>query len=148
MDRDLSKILEGLLKAVPSRTESAAMENMHVVALQKGSDPHVVVRFLERAAEILLAQAKTAKIGLATFYAWYDDQAGQLRFSLVPGRPDALPFRTPFDHVTASDLVRDALSTWTPGFVPFEQLTGVVWTEPTASENRIRVWARTTEDAV
>ena len=80
-----------------------------------------------------------------------DDQAGQLRFSLVPGRAAALSFRAPIDFVTgSSEVVREALTTWTPGFVPFGELTPTASMEPEATETSgtpVRVWARTTEDA-
>ena len=145
----LSKILADLRNDAPSGTEAAALENMRAVAPPKGCDPQDLVGFLESAAEIRLGQAQKEKILPATFYAWYDDQAGQLRFSLVPGRADALPFRAPVDLVRASsDVIRDALTTWRPGFVPFEDLTEAEWTEPATPGSRMRVWARTTEVAV
>jgi hypothetical protein len=149
VDPALSKVLADLRKDVPSRAEAAAIENMRAVVPRKGCDPQDLVSFLESAAEIRLAQAQNHNILPATFYAWYDDQAGQLRFSLVPGRPDAIPFRAPIDLVTASsDVVREALTTWRPGFVPLEELTEVESTEPAVSGDHIRVWARTTKGAV
>ena len=148
MDPALSKILADLHKEAPSGTESAAIENMRAVVPRKGCDPQDLVTFLETAAEIRLAQARNDKILPATFYAWYDEQAGQLRFSLVRGRPDALPFGAAIDLVASSEVVRDALASWNPGFVPFADLTDVEWAEPAASGNRIKVWVRTTEVAV
>lgn len=149
MDPALTKILSGLRKDALSQGDMAAVENMRAVVPKKGCDPQDLLRFLETAADVRLAQAREENILPATFYAWYDDQAGQLRFSLVAGRADTLPFEAPVDLVTTpSEIVRDALTTWMPGFVSHEELTEVEWSEPMESADHVRVWARTTEDAV
>ena len=57
----------------------------------------------------------------ATFYAWYDDQAGQLRYSLVSAAPHDLPFGALVRLLTEPHEVVDAfLSDSTPGLVFLE----------------------------
>jgi hypothetical protein len=66
------------------------------------------------------------QVGSATFYAWYDDQAGQLRCSLTSARPDRLPFRAPYRLTTdVSDIVREAATDPHPGTIAWGELTPI-----------------------
>ena len=57
------------------------------------SRPQQVETFLEAAAQLWADRLPRPPSGPWTFYAWYDEQAGSLRFSLVPGTAsDSLPF--------------------------------------------------------
>src|SRR5687768_17653792 len=51
-----------------------------------------LVDFLQEARLIRLAQASRHSPGPATFYAWHDAQAGQIRFSVARGGFPDLPF--------------------------------------------------------
>jgi len=60
---------------------------------RKALSPEPVAAFLEAVAQMWAERLCREAGGPWVFYAWYSDQAGALRFSLVPGRPgDALPF--------------------------------------------------------
>lgn len=149
MDSALSSILSELRSETLSRSDTAADENMRWLVPRKGCDPRDLADFLLRAAEVRLARAREQGLIPATFYSWYDEMAGQVRFSTVPGRSDALPFGASIDLVAGpACIAADALSTWSPGVHSFNELTEVEWEEPAASPSyTLRVWARTTEDA-
>ncbi|WP_406042343.1 hypothetical protein OG799_01625 [Micromonospora sp. NBC_00898] len=58
-----------------------------------------------------------------TFYAWYDEQAGQLRCSLTSASPDRLPFGAPYRSTSdAAEVVALAAADPSPGLVPWEEL--------------------------
>lgn len=66
------------------------------------------------------------QVGSATFYAWYDDQAGQLRCSLRSAPPDRLPFRAPYCLTAdASDIVHEAATDPHPGTIAWDELTPI-----------------------
>jgi hypothetical protein len=144
MDISLSRVLAELRSDVPSATKEAGIENMRAVILRRGCDPEDVGDFLNDAADIWLARARTAGIVPATFYAWYDEMAGQLRISLVPGAADALPFAGSIELLASPQaVITAALSTWTPGLIPSIEFTEAEREEPSASERRLLVWSRT-----
>lgn len=61
--------------------------------------------------------------GSGTFYAWYDEQAGQMRCSLSSRPPESLPFTAPY--VATGDpveVVRLVVVDRTPGLVPWSEL--------------------------
>ncbi|WP_246040803.1 hypothetical protein [Streptomyces cadmiisoli] len=61
--------------------------------------------------------------GVATFYVWHDEQAGQLRCSTGSVPPDALPFTGAY--VASEDLrpvVEGFLADDEPGFIPWSDL--------------------------
>ncbi|GHJ47032.1 hypothetical protein Cs7R123_43740 [Catellatospora sp. TT07R-123] len=61
-----------------------------------------------------------------TFYAWYDEQAGQLRCSLTSASPGRLPFSGTY-RVTgdAAEVVALAAADLDPGHVPSDDLTEI-----------------------
>ncbi|MER6594600.1 hypothetical protein ABT214_22665 [Micromonospora purpureochromogenes] len=64
--------------------------------------------------------------GSGTFYAWYDEQAGQLRCSLTSASPDRLPFGAPYRSTfDAAEVVALAAADPSPGLVPWEELETV-----------------------
>jgi hypothetical protein len=61
-----------------------------------------------------------------TVYAWYDEQAGQLRCALTSAPPDRLPFRARYYVTTnAAEVVRLAAADPRPGLVVSDQLAAV-----------------------
>ncbi|NYF56067.1 hypothetical protein [Micromonospora purpureochromogenes] len=61
-----------------------------------------------------------------TFYAWYDEQAGQLRCSLTSAPADRLPFAAPYRSTTdATEVVALVAADPNPGFVPWSELATV-----------------------
>jgi hypothetical protein len=144
MDLSLNRILSELRTDVPSTTRDAGLENMREVVLSQGCDPKDVVDFLNAAADIWLGRAALVGSAPATFYAWYDEMAGQLRVSLVPGTTDALPFSGPIELVSSPQaVVSAALATLTPGLIPGSELADVEWEKPRAYEGSLPVWCRT-----
>jgi hypothetical protein len=144
MDASLNKLLSELRADVPSTTKDAGRENMREVVLRRGCDPKDVVDFLNAAADIWLGRAALVGSAPATFYAWYDEMAGQLRVSLVSGTTEALPFSGPIELVSSPHpVVIAALATWAPGLIPASELADVEWEEPRAYEGSLSVWCRT-----
>ncbi|MET4622856.1 hypothetical protein ABIE18_004335 [Arthrobacter sp. 2762] len=78
-----------------------------------------------------------------TFYAWYDEQAGQLRCSLTS--QSQLPFGGRIRTTTDSALVIDRmLSDQTPGFISFDTLREIPLSPASAEEaenDGLIVWA-------
>ncbi|SCE74362.1 hypothetical protein GA0074696_0577 [Micromonospora purpureochromogenes] len=61
-----------------------------------------------------------------TFYAWYDEPAGQLRCSLTSAPADRLPFAAPYRSTTdAAEVVALVAADPNPGFVPCSELATV-----------------------
>jgi hypothetical protein len=144
MDLVLQEILSDLRTDVPSASGNAGLDNMRAVPLRRGCDPQDLIDFLNAAADTWLARAKLVGIAPATFYAWYDEQAGQLRMSVVPGTTAALPFSGNVDVLQSPHaIVSAALSTWTPGIEPWSELTDADWQGSEQRLHTVAVWART-----
>ncbi|WP_446217594.1 hypothetical protein [Micromonospora sp. IBHARD004] len=61
-----------------------------------------------------------------TFYAWYDEQAGQLLCSLTSAPSDRLPFAAPYRSTTdAAEVVALVAADPNPGLVPWAELATV-----------------------
>lgn len=98
-----------------------------------------VERRLVEVAETWLGKCSDA----ATFYAWYDEQAGQLRFSLSSARPEDLPFGATVRLLTdPSSIVATFLADPHPGVIFLEELADVSdEDEKELSAYELPVWA-------
>jgi hypothetical protein len=105
-----------------------------------------VVAAFERTAAAIRERIRDLGFpGVATFYVWHDEQAGQLRCSTGSVPPDALPFRSAY---VASDalgpVVEGFLSDSEPGCIAWSDLDDVQsFSEQTETEPEIKpfgVW--------
>jgi hypothetical protein len=86
-------------------------------------DPAVIVAALDGVAGQVRARFATASAPV-TFYAWYDEQAGQLRCSLRSVATDALPFGGRHRVVERPDpVVALIVADEHPGVVPWSELS-------------------------
>ncbi|SIN28401.1 hypothetical protein [Micromonospora cremea] len=87
--------------------------------LDGGADVVAVVAALE----FVSCELRQRTAGSGTFYAWYDEQAGQLRCSLTSAPADRLPFRAPYRASTdAAEVVALVAADSTPGLVTWNEL--------------------------
>jgi len=85
-------------------------------------DPKVVESALLAVGE-QLRRRLTSISWPVTFYAWYDEQAGQLRCSVASVAPDALPFGGHYFAVEGPGPVLELMAAdATPGLVAWEDL--------------------------
>ncbi|MER6950700.1 hypothetical protein ABT294_42450 [Nonomuraea sp. NPDC000554] len=76
--------------------------------------------------------------GPVTFYAWYDEQAGQLRCSVASVEPDDLPFGGPFRSVDSPAPVLALMAADAqPGVVPWADLREVSAEEDADSDEQV-----------
>jgi len=69
------------------------------------------------------ARIQYPSVGHATFYAWYDEQAGQLRMSMTSNPPDQLPFGcTVVLNDTPEKIVHRMLRDGSPGLIAWSEL--------------------------
>ena len=79
--------------------------------------------------------------GPVTFYAWYDEQAGQLRCSLASVSPDALPFGGPFRPVgVPGQVLARMVADQSPGSVVWEDLEAGSDEEAVEASGEDRYW--------
>jgi hypothetical protein len=95
MDKGLATWLEELEKEfvfAPEHTGNQAVENMHSFSWNDERRKEIpspdFASFIEGCCKIVAQKTSEP----ATFYAWVDTQAGQLRFSVISGKSDKLPF--------------------------------------------------------
>ncbi|MFE7165930.1 hypothetical protein [Streptomyces sp. NPDC057616] len=108
------------------------------------SAPEVVAAFERTALGIRERIRDLGFSGVATFYVWHDEQAGQLRCSTGSVSPDALPF-------SGTYVVSDALGPVVEGFLIASEPGVTTWSDlddvqshsdQTGPEIRpLRVWA-------
>jgi hypothetical protein len=102
----LSYLDDNEVGLLPDDPVTEARRNTWCYSVGAGSvDVPAVVAALKVVAAAL--RQRLATHGSGTFYAWYDQQAGQLRCSLSSFPPEALPFRAPY--VVTGDASRTHL---------------------------------------
>ena len=115
---------------------SGARENLWCISLPEelGLQESDLVEFLYRAMEVRRNLAKAQPVRPATFYAWHDDMAGQLRFSTAHCNNDNLPFGAATVLVADPDeIVREFLDSPYLHGIPWEELKEVPYDEPEES---------------
>ena len=98
--RELLAELEQALSEDPldlsSELNLAARNNMWIIALSEAQSLAVgseeMIAFLHRVRAIRGEQRRSVDCAMATFYAWHDQQAMQLRLSVAPCGLGELPF--------------------------------------------------------
>ena len=99
---------------------------------------------LRSLAEFWLNQMQASDPGAgATFYCWYDEQAGQLRLSVTRQPPTRLPFGVPVEVVgDPGEVVRLALGDPSPGVIPRNEMEPVFAVgEAEVTVCALKVWA-------
>lgn len=110
-----------------------------------------IVAAFENTASALRARVHASGFsGHATFYVWYDAQAGLLRCSTGSVRADELPFTGVHEPVEDLRPVVEAfLGDSAPGFVAWPDLEDVPQpTEPESESSPLLVWVRSVGGAL
>ena len=120
----LLEYLEEPLVLGPSDASRESSENTVWFQVPEGSqDQTALASTLVAIGEALRARFRGARPP-ATFYAWYDEQAGQLRCALRSVGTDDLPFRAAYEVVVdPAPVVASLVSDAHAGFVPWDELT-------------------------
>ncbi|MGJ3192252.1 hypothetical protein [Paenarthrobacter sp. FR1] len=130
-----------LLPADPKK-ESRANTWAYSVAPSHRSSAADIAAALDEVVNGLRNRFKAAP-HRGTFYAWYDEQAGQLRCSLTS--QNQLPFGGRIRMTNDSALVIDRLlSDQSPGFISFDRLREIHFSAPSTKEaekEELLVWA-------
>ena len=106
-------------------SDSQADENMHSFSWHPDDRAAIpineIAEFIQDCSDVV-----ASRIGAetATFYAWVDDMADQLRFSVISGHRSALPFRCKVAASSISDIAKET-STMTSSLYSSEFLK--VW---------------------
>ncbi|MFE3448934.1 hypothetical protein ACFXJ8_08335 [Nonomuraea sp. NPDC059194] len=101
---------------------SAAEDTVWIDIPAGGVDAGAVGEALTEAGEVLRVRFASSGSPL-TFYAWHDEQAGQLRLSMSRACPDALPFGGSYRPDTEPTAVAESISADVlPGVVLWEDL--------------------------
>lgn len=127
MSADLAGLIRSYLDertvVDPANLERETRANTVWFGIPSGPvDPSLVSQALVEVGDGLRALHGDGE-GPATFYAWYDEQAGQLRCSMCSARPNALPFGGRFHAVLdPSPVVALLAADPNPGVVPWSDL--------------------------
>ncbi len=152
-ESELEGILNDLRSTQLSWSSSAPMNNMRCIDMGSQASMDVFGSFLTAAADVCLGQAVRESIPEATFYAWVNFQGVQLRFSVAPCGPDALPFGVPIELVpTAAELIEPYLDSHRDMMSRKDFEAGFL-AEPGQPKSPeppriVEVWARSYDDAV
>jgi hypothetical protein len=105
---------------------SGGRENLWTISWPSGDadeDARDWVAFLRSACEIRRRQVAGSSLA-AVFYAWHDEQAGNLCFSIARGDPADVPFRARIALVGSPDpVVASFLSSPHRDGIPFSELS-------------------------
>ncbi|MFI7597587.1 hypothetical protein [Actinoplanes sp. NPDC049681] len=133
MPEDQSESLAGMIRSYLDDDEVALLPNDIDAEVRRNT-----WRYSVAADSIVVADAVAAlqhvatelrqrfadHAGTATFYAWYDEQAGQVRCSLRSRAPEDLPFGAAYRTTEdAADVVRLAATDSHPGHIPWSDLS-------------------------
>ncbi len=141
MENHLATLLEELRSERPEWGATAATENVRT-AVVTGVRSQSIREFLASASAISLGHARDAGVSPATFYAWCDEQAGQLRFSIAPCTSDNLPFGARVVLVPDPGPIVE-LAVAASDLIPWEELDGVSCDDGDGEEDtpHLLVWA-------
>ncbi|WP_165959580.1 polymorphic toxin-type HINT domain-containing protein [Nonomuraea longispora] len=102
-----------------------ARENLATFSMGDASELDEVAEAILAAGIRLRARFATSRTPI-TFYVWYDEQAGQLRLSVVSTGVDELPFRGKYRIVHELDSIIECIkSDAAPGFISWNDLEEV-----------------------
>jgi hypothetical protein len=102
-----------------------ARENLATFSMGDASELDAVAEAILAAGIRLRARFATSRTPI-TFYVWYDEQAGQLRLSVVSTGADELPFGGKYRIVQELDpIIRCIKSDAAPGFISWNDLEEV-----------------------
>ena len=150
MNANLQQILKDLLLeqvGLPDSSQSNCETNLVRIGFPStervsGED---LVQFLREAASLRLQTALKRSMTPATFYAWHDVQAGQLRFSTICETEESLPFGAPIRVVRDPEIVvREFLESEYRDGIPLSELRpddGSPELPYYTSESPLLVWA-------
>lgn len=128
---------------------AGAVENLWCISVTEAEAREAggaaFTRFIRSARDIRTAQVAAQDYSPVSFYAWHDEMAGQLRFSVARCAVEDLPFGAP---VTVVDDVRTVVRDWVTspylGGIPFSELKELTREEAEATPDpppvAIRVW--------
>ena len=125
---DFNAILETeiLITHDPARQQDEIYSNMWCIMLSSSYAQKIprkdIIDFFEYLIKALQAAANQKELcGPITVYGWYDSQAAQLRYNILSGAVQQLPFGCKLHIVDKLDSVVDAFLQqgacgWIPGF--------------------------------
>ena len=127
MNAKLQQIIKDLIseqEVLPDSSQADCLANLVMVSIPsiESVSCEELVQFLRQAAALRLDTARMRSMLPATFYAWHDAQAGQLRFSTIYGPEERLPFGAPIRVVRDPGIV-------VRGFLNSQYRDGIPWSE-------------------
>ncbi|RAY12832.1 hypothetical protein DPM19_22700 [Actinomadura craniellae] len=146
VSKDLAELLRSFpddeLLLIPDDVDAEARNNMTAYGFDPARfDLVPVAHALSTVGERLRERFADAP-GPVTFYAWYDEQAGQLRCSVASAQPAELPFRGLFRPVDRPEEVLDRMAADRhPGFVIWDGLRNATEIPDEPVEYRFPVFA-------
>jgi hypothetical protein len=90
---------------------------------------HDLIEFINSLLKQIYQQKSTAKLPYTvTFYLWFDEMAGQLRFNILSGRQTKLPFGCRVEIVDSYEQIIKE-------FLTSKYHNGIFWNELTLEDN-------------
>jgi hypothetical protein len=124
---------------------SGAQENLSFLSIPSDRSDITadqLVEFLRAAQRCRIQQATRTGGGPVVFYAWHDEMAGQLRFSVARGTLADLPFRDRVEIVSdVREIAAEYLASRYRDGIPYAELVPVPFrAEEEPSDAKVRVW--------